>query len=134
MNEYFPYPPQAPWYAGPGPQPGMNAAAYPGQYPPPQPYAAPVYPTAMQPPAGYKMPAAMPVAAPQPTSFLNNPRFIKGALIGAVAAYLLTNEKVQQGMIKASVKTWSMMQGGIEEMKERFRDAEAELHAAQLDE
>jgi len=25
-----------------------------------------------------------------------------------------------------------MMQGGLEEMKERFRDAEAELHAVQM--
>lgn len=69
-----------------------------------------------------------PVAAP--TSHLTNPRFLKGALFGALAAYLLSNETVQQNAIKAAVRTWSLVQGGVEEMKERFRDAEAELHAA----
>jgi len=72
-----------------------------------------------------------PIAAATPTSHLTNPRFLKGALFGALAAYLLTNETVQQNAIKAAVRAWSLVQGGVEEMKERFRDAEAELHAAQ---
>jgi translation initiation factor 2 alpha subunit (eIF-2alpha) len=63
-----------------------------------------------------------------------NPRFIKGALIGALATYILTNEKVQQGAIRGAVKAWSLVQGGVEEMKERFRDAEAELHAGRMEE
>lgn len=74
------------------------------------------------------MPFAPVQPAPSATLF-GNPRFIKGALVGAAAAYLLSNESVQQNAIKAAVKAWSMLQGGIEEMKERFRDAEAELHA-----
>ncbi|MCV6605046.1 MAG: hypothetical protein OIF34_07055, partial [Porticoccaceae bacterium] len=32
--------------------------------------------------------------------------FLKGALIGAAAAYILTNENVQQNMIKGTVKAW----------------------------
>jgi translation initiation factor 2 alpha subunit (eIF-2alpha) len=50
-------------------------------------------------------------------------------LIGAAATYLLTNETVQSTAIKGVVKVWSMLRGGIEEVKERFHDAEAELHA-----
>lgn len=67
------------------------------------------------------------------SSFLNfgNDRFVKGLLIGAAATYLITNESVQRTVIKGVVQIWSALQGGIEEVKERFHDAEAELqHAA----
>jgi hypothetical protein len=60
---------------------------------------------------------------------LGNDRFVKGLLIGAAAAYLLTNEGVQRSAIKGVVKAWSLVQGGIEEAKERFQDAEAEIAA-----
>jgi hypothetical protein len=56
-------------------------------------------------------------------------RFIKGALIGAAAAYLLTNEQVQRTLIKSAVRTWSLVQSSVEEVKERFHDAEAEIQA-----
>ena len=55
--------------------------------------------------------------------------FIKGALIGALGAYLLTNEKAQKTIFKGIAKTTSMFQAGIEEIKERFEDAKAELEA-----
>lgn len=58
-----------------------------------------------------------------------NERFFKGLLIGAAAAYLLTNENVQRTAIKGAVKAWSLMQGGVEELKERFHDADAEIRA-----
>lgn len=61
---------------------------------------------------------------------LNDNAFVKGLLIGAGATFLLTNDTVQRNIIAAAVKLWSTVQGGVEEMKERFRDAEAELHAA----
>jgi hypothetical protein len=57
--------------------------------------------------------------------------FIKGALIGAVGAYLLTNETAQKAIFKGVAKTTSMFQAGMEEMKERFEDAKAELEAEQ---
>ena len=60
----------------------------------------------------------------------SNERFLKGLLIGAAATYLLTNESVQRTAIKGVVKAWSLVQGGVEELKERFHDAEAEIHAA----
>jgi hypothetical protein len=67
------------------------------------------------------------------TPFFNfgSDRFLKGMLIGAAAAYLLTNESVQRTAIKSAVKVWSVLQGGVEEIKERFEDAEAEIRAAE---
>lgn len=60
---------------------------------------------------------------------LGGQRFWTGALIGAAAAFLLTNESVQRATIKTAVKAWSLMEGGFEELKERFRDAQAEIKA-----
>jgi hypothetical protein len=65
----------------------------------------------------------------QQNSSLFNDRFLKGLLIGAAAAYLLTNESVQRTAIKGAVKAWSLLQGGVEELKERFHDAEAEIRS-----
>lgn len=59
-----------------------------------------------------------------------NDRFMKGILIGAAATYLLTNDAVQRSAIKGVVQVWGMIQGGLEEVKERFHDAEAEIQAA----
>ncbi len=67
---------------------------------------------------------------------LNNPikgfdssDFVKGALIGVAAAYLLTNKKVQESLFKTVVKGSSAFQMGMEELKERYEDAQAELEA-----
>ncbi|MDW8319578.1 MAG: hypothetical protein RMN53_17265 [Anaerolineae bacterium] len=91
----------APW---PGMVPGHPAAIY---------YAQPPYP----PP-------------PAPTGLFND-RFVKGLLLGAAATYLLTNEHVQRAAIKGAVRVWTLLQGGVEELKERFLDAEAEIRAEQ---
>lgn len=53
--------------------------------------------------------------------------FAKGALIGAVGAYLLTNKDAQKIIFKTVAKGTEMFQVGIEEMKERFEDAKAEM-------
>jgi hypothetical protein len=81
---------------------------------------------------GYAAPRAARQSMYPQSSFLNfgNDRFLKGLLIGAAATYLLTNESVQRTAIKGVVHVWSALQGGIEEAKERFHDAEAELHHA----
>ena len=71
-------------------------------------------------------PARQPVNASTPRE-----RFIRGLLIGGAAAYLLTNDTVQRAAIKGAVKAWSTLQGGVEELKERFQDAEAELRLAE---
>lgn len=54
-------------------------------------------------------------------------RLLKGALVGAAAAYLLTNDNVQQTAIRSIVKLWHITRGGVEELKERFQDAHAEI-------
>jgi hypothetical protein len=79
----------------------------------------------------YGQPMYAPYYAQQQNSSLFNDRFLKGLLIGAAAAYLLTNETVQRTAIKSAVKAWSLLQGGVEELKERFHDAEAEIRAGQ---
>jgi hypothetical protein len=110
---------QPAWQAGPraapggspyGPPPGAGFA-----YGPPPGWG---YPPPPAPPAGSG-------------SLFGNPRFVRGAVIGALALYLLTNEDAQQAAIKTLVRVRSLVQGGVEEMKERFRDAEAELHATE---
>jgi len=129
------------WYA----TPAAHAAAYGAM---PQTGAVPRQPGAGMAPAGavpgyaagpmqgsiYPMAPGMPGAYPQqPASSgllgFGNQRFVRGLLIGAAATYLLTNETVQRSAIKSAVKVWSMVQGGIEEAKERFQDAEAEIAA-----
>lgn len=55
--------------------------------------------------------------------------FLKGALIGAAAGYLLTNEKAQKAIFKTVAKGTQMLQMGVEEMKERFEDAKAEMES-----
>lgn len=57
----------------------------------------------------------------------NGSDFVKGALIGAAAAYLLSNKKVQESLFKTVAKGSSMFQMGMEELKERYEDAQAEL-------
>jgi len=58
-----------------------------------------------------------------------NGDFLKGALIGAAVTFLLTNETAQKSIFKAFAKASSMMQMGIEELKERYEDVKAELEA-----
>ncbi len=135
---YYPYPPTAPAPHGPHPQTAATPNGYPsypyGQpvTPPTQPYppaypSAPAYPAAAAYPAAPGYPAAPNSSAS--SSLLPSNRFLKGLAIGAAAAYLLTNEQVQTSAIKGAVKAWSLLQGGLAELKERFHDAEAELQA-----
>ena len=56
-------------------------------------------------------------------------QFVKGAAVGAVAALLLSNESVQKFTMGSLAKVWTMLQGGMEELKEKFEDAKAELDA-----
>ena len=53
--------------------------------------------------------------------------FVKGLLIGGVAAYVLTNPKAQECLFKAIIKGGELINAGIEELKERFEDVKAEL-------
>ena len=71
------------------------------------------------------------------TGFLGNENaqkdFLKGALIGAVATFLLTNENAQKAIFKGFAKVSSLFESGIEELKERYEDAKAEVNDVELD-
>lgn len=58
-----------------------------------------------------------------------NERFFRGLIIGAAATYLLTNESAQKAIIKTGMKLYETVVGGVEEMKEKIMDAQAEYEA-----
>ena len=60
----------------------------------------------------------------QSSSFLNGD-FIKGALIGAVATYILTNKNAQESIFETINKVKNLATAGFEELKERIEDAKA---------
>ncbi|MCG8549715.1 MAG: hypothetical protein MI799_04850 [Desulfobacterales bacterium] len=72
--------------------------------------------------------------APQETStFLGldagSATFWKGAILGAGVALLVTNETVQKAVIKTVSKGMAAASAGVEELKEKFEDAKAEVEA-----
>jgi len=56
-------------------------------------------------------------------------KFFLGVAIGALGAYVLTNENAQKTIFKTVAKGSALFSAGIEEMKERFEDAKAEMEA-----
>lgn len=58
--------------------------------------------------------------------------FIKGALIGAGVAFLLTNKSSQQAIFNGFSKGSELVQAGIEELKERMEDAKAQMEAKEF--
>jgi|GEM_PF-381550 len=68
-------------------------------------------------------------ASSQPKNGFDTGDFVKGALIGAAVTYLMTNKNVQDALFKTVAKTSSLFQAGMEEVKERFEDAKAEVQA-----
>jgi hypothetical protein len=138
-EQRYPYPYAYPYFQQPYPPPGSQ-----------NPHPGPVYPAAPGMGGGFPGPPGYGVghetthlhaaqsahphyATQQNTPFFNvgNERFLRGLLMGAAATYILTNEKVQRSTIKGMVRVWSTLQGGVEELKERFQDAEAELRATE---
>lgn len=67
----------------------------------------------------------------QSQNILTNGDFVKGALIGAAVTFLLTNKGAQDTIVKAVSKGNEFFQAGMEEMKERFEDAKAQMDAKQ---
>ena len=57
--------------------------------------------------------------------------FMKGALLGAALTYFLTNKNAQEGLFKAFGKGSELFSAGIEELKERYEDAKAQMQANQ---
>lgn len=63
---------------------------------------------------------------------LKSPRvqqFLIGALVGAAATYVLSNEELRSKIMKSALKLYSGMSSGFEEMKEQMADLQAELEA-----
>jgi hypothetical protein len=56
-----------------------------------------------------------------------NSGYIKGFVVGAGLALVLTNPAVQKAMVSAGVRLWSTVQGGVEEVKEQIQDVKAEM-------
>lgn len=54
--------------------------------------------------------------------------FLKGALIGAAATYILTNESAQRAIFKGFAKISTLFECGLEELKERYEDVKAEAN------
>ena len=66
-----------------------------------------------------------------PQSGFSNGDFVKGALIGAAVTYLLTNKGAQENIMKAFSKGSDLFQAGMEELKERYEDARAQMESNQ---
>ncbi|MDQ0506481.1 hypothetical protein [Xanthobacter agilis] len=111
--------------------PHGQAGAFPPGYPPP---GFPFAPGAA--PGVTGAPGSQPQGAQQQGSGFNwhqHPAadsLIKGLVVGAGAAYLLTNETAQRTILRTAVQVWGFLQGSVEELKERLHDAEAEVAAA----
>lgn len=72
-------------------------------------------------------------ATPSATTFLGldatSSTFWKGAVLGAGVALLVTNEAVQKAVVKTVSKGMAAASAGVEELKEKYEDAKAEVDA-----
>ena len=124
-------------HGGYGPGPAMAPPPWPqttwyGPHPYPYPYAPAAggfAPPGWGPgPAGWAQPAAPHAStSSMPALGLLNNRFVMGMVVGGALTYVLTNEAIQRAAIRGIMQVWLNVQGGIEETKERFRDAESEI-------
>ena len=77
--------------------------------------------------AEYGYQAAAPAAGMASWIDFSNGNYLKGFLLGAGTTLVLTNSTVQKTLVRSTVKLWSLLQGGVEEVKEQFRDIKAEM-------
>ena len=61
----------------------------------------------------------------------NSEQFLLGALIGAAAAWVLSDEELRGKIVKSAMKLYAGVAGGFEEMKEQMADIRAEVEAEQ---
>lgn len=96
-----------------------------------QPQQAPQ--NAQQPYGYYPYPYAPQYADPSAYPYLKQwfnfrePSYVKGFVVGAGIAVLLTNPAVKKALVKGVVKVWGGLQSGVEELKEQIRDVQAEV-------
>ena len=58
--------------------------------------------------------------------------FLTGALVGGLITYVATNPAVQRAAVVGAARLWLAIKGSMEETKERFHDAEAEIKTARV--
>ncbi len=58
-------------------------------------------------------------------------QFLVGVLIGAGAAYVLSDEQVRRQMIRYALQTYGNVMGGVAELKEQVADIQAEIRVEQ---
>lgn len=58
-------------------------------------------------------------------------QFLVGLLVGAAAAYVLSDEELRGKIVKSGLKLYGNLAGGLAEMKEQMADLQAELEAEQ---
>ncbi|AIB13300.1 hypothetical protein ABAZ39_15205 (plasmid) [Azospirillum argentinense] len=58
-------------------------------------------------------------------------QFLIGLLVGAAAAYVLSDEELRGKIVKSGLKLYGNLAGGLAEMKEQMADLQAELEAEQ---
>lgn len=58
-------------------------------------------------------------------------QFLVGLLIGAGAAYVLSDEQVRRQIIRYAVQAYGDVVGGLEELKEQVADIQAEIRVEQ---
>jgi len=72
-------------------------------------------------------------APPATSTFLGldaaSATFWKGAVLGAGVALLVTSDTVQKAVVKTVSKGMAAASAGVEEFKEKFEDAKAEVEA-----
>lgn len=77
-------------------------------------------------------------ATPSPSSVFSldvkSSTFWTGAVLGAGLTLLVTNESVQKTVMKTASKLMAATSGGVEELKEKYRDAKAEVDAEEMSE
>lgn len=56
-------------------------------------------------------------------------QFLLGAALGATAAYVMSNDQVREKIVRAAVKLYTEVSGGVAELKEQVADMQAELHS-----
>ncbi|HBT88769.1 MULTISPECIES: hypothetical protein [Desulfobacter] len=60
---------------------------------------------------------------------LGSATFWKGVILGTGVALLVTSETVQRAVVKTVSKGMAAASAGVEELKEKFEDAKAEVEA-----
>lgn len=56
-------------------------------------------------------------------------QFLLGAVLGAAATYVLSNDELREKIIRSAVKLYGDVAGGMAELKEQVADMQAELNA-----